>query len=159
MRDYYQIMKKNLMVEGSHLDAVTFCLPEFKHEARRRWEDFDEHPQIPTYELTVSAEGEGLTLTLEYDEEDTDLPEFVWASVDTCLRKRDLSRHAVEVVPSVVGTEARYAHLPCATVDGPAFREQLWMQTGADVDGEIAQFKCHACGGQHCVTLVDRGRT
>jgi len=45
--------------------------------------------------------------------------------------------------------------LPCGIHEGPAFLEELWRQTGADVPGETAVFAC-SCGERHTVTLTER---
>ena len=51
--------------------------------------------------------------------------------------------------------------LPCRTVPGAVFLEELWRQTGADVPGEQADYTCE-CGGRECrntytVHIVDDG--
>lgn len=53
-----------------------------------------------------------------------------------------------------VGLEAAAVALPCGVADGPALREALWRQTGADMPGESADYAC-ACGATHRLRIVE----
>lgn len=122
---------------------------------RSRWRAM--HRSDVTFTLTHGSSDDDVVLCLDSDMSPDDfstLQEVAWAAAGHELRARGVLRSAPELAPCTVDVDSPFAHLPCASVDGPAFREALWRQTGADVPGEQAMYSC-ACGAAHAVRLLE----
>lgn len=122
---------------------------------RSRWRAM--HRGDVTFTLTPGSSDDDVVLCLDSDMSPDDfltLQEVAWAATGHELRAHGVLRSAPELTPCTVDVGSPFVHLPCASVDGPVFREALWRQTGADVPGEQAMYSC-ACGVTHAVRLLE----
>ena len=138
------------LYDSADLPYLRTKLDVVKSSVAERWARISNEP-LPAYRLWV--EGTDTGVAIGYRRKDmtpwSDCPvlEFVRAAL-----RFDLNPDAREPVEVRLG--ARAAHLPCGSYPGAALLEALWVQTGADVPGESANYAC-PCGARHAMLITE----